>query len=209
MQYVPEAVKVVLPSLNPPRPGSSTVCIFLIQSSYCYNTIIRQYRYVWLRLIQFLCWYFVIIQEQKKNLPAPLPKTITSPPSQSSALPDVLACMLKDTTSEHKTHIFDLKCKICTGELIRHITNDLQYHNVVVLLCNDQFYSLSKVKYIRRLQRNPRFLKDKINLNLLREQQREQEMTPLYGHPLTRLTLIPRRHPLQIPHPALLLTVHL
>ncbi|TNN40894.1 Death-inducer obliterator 1 [Liparis tanakae] len=58
----------------------------------------------------------VAFQEQKKSLPAPALKTRTSQPSQRSALPDILACMLKDTTSEHKAHLFDLKCKICTGQ---------------------------------------------------------------------------------------------
>lgn len=55
--------------------------------------------------------------EQKKSLPAPVFKARTSQPSQGNAVPDILACMLKDTTSEHKAHLFDLKCKICTGEL--------------------------------------------------------------------------------------------
>uniref|UniRef100_A0A8C5DNN0 TFIIS central domain-containing protein n=1 Tax=Gouania willdenowi TaxID=441366 RepID=A0A8C5DNN0_GOUWI len=36
--------------------------------------------------------------------------------AKPSAVPDVLSCMLKDTTSEHKSHLFDLKCKICTGQ---------------------------------------------------------------------------------------------
>uniref|UniRef100_A0A8P4G2L5 TFIIS central domain-containing protein n=1 Tax=Dicentrarchus labrax TaxID=13489 RepID=A0A8P4G2L5_DICLA len=42
--------------------------------------------------------------------------TRTSQPS--IAVPDILACMLKDTTSEHKAHLFDLKCKICTGQIL-------------------------------------------------------------------------------------------
>ncbi|KAI3357554.1 hypothetical protein L3Q82_015971, partial [Scortum barcoo] len=56
--------------------------------------------------------------EQKKSLPASTVKTRTSQPSQGGAVPDVLACMLKDTTSEHKAHLFDLKCKICTGQIL-------------------------------------------------------------------------------------------
>ncbi|XP_057682681.1 uncharacterized protein LOC130909820 [Corythoichthys intestinalis] len=44
-------------------------------------------------------------------------KSKMSEPSKGSALPDVLSCMLKDTTSEHKAHLFDLKCKICTGQI--------------------------------------------------------------------------------------------
>nr|XP_057908120.1 uncharacterized protein si:ch73-181d5.4 [Doryrhamphus excisus] len=40
-----------------------------------------------------------------------------SEPRKECAMPDVLTCMLKDTTSEHKAHLFDLKCKICTGQI--------------------------------------------------------------------------------------------
>uniref|UniRef100_A0A3Q3W509 TFIIS central domain-containing protein n=1 Tax=Mola mola TaxID=94237 RepID=A0A3Q3W509_MOLML len=57
------------------------------------------------------------MQEQKKSLPVPALKAKTSQPSQTSTVPDTLTCMLKDTTSEHKTHLFDLKCKICTGQI--------------------------------------------------------------------------------------------
>ncbi|XP_066526286.1 death-inducer obliterator 1 isoform X2 [Hoplias malabaricus] len=35
---------------------------------------------------------------------------------KSSALPDILGSMLKDTTAEHRAHLFDLNCKICTGQ---------------------------------------------------------------------------------------------
>ncbi|XP_073679702.1 death-inducer obliterator 1 [Garra rufa] len=31
--------------------------------------------------------------------------------------PDVISSMLKDTTAEHKRHLFDLNCRICTGQL--------------------------------------------------------------------------------------------
>ncbi|XP_042607263.1 death-inducer obliterator 1 [Cyprinus carpio] len=31
--------------------------------------------------------------------------------------PDVISCMLKDTTAEHKRHLFDLNCRICTGQV--------------------------------------------------------------------------------------------
>uniref|UniRef100_A0A667ZXP4 Death inducer-obliterator 1 n=1 Tax=Myripristis murdjan TaxID=586833 RepID=A0A667ZXP4_9TELE len=55
-------------------------------------------------------------EEQKKNFPPAL-KTKPSQPAQNSSVPDILSCMLKDTTSEHKAHLFDLKCKICTGQL--------------------------------------------------------------------------------------------
>ncbi|XP_029011048.1 uncharacterized protein LOC114858249 [Betta splendens] len=58
----------------------------------------------------------VTSQEQKKSLPAP--KTRTNQPNQGRAAPDILTCMLKDTTSEHKAHLFDVKCKICTGQML-------------------------------------------------------------------------------------------
>ncbi|XP_030623663.1 death-inducer obliterator 1 [Chanos chanos] len=35
----------------------------------------------------------------------------------SSSVLDLLSSMLKDTTSEHRTHLFDLKCRICTGQI--------------------------------------------------------------------------------------------
>uniref|UniRef100_A0A3Q1IW14 Death inducer-obliterator 1 n=1 Tax=Anabas testudineus TaxID=64144 RepID=A0A3Q1IW14_ANATE len=57
-------------------------------------------------------------EEQKKSLPAPALKTRTSQLNQGRAAPDILTCMLKDTTSEHKAHLFDLKCKICTGQIL-------------------------------------------------------------------------------------------
>ncbi|KAG7228157.1 hypothetical protein INR49_013440, partial [Caranx melampygus] len=85
----PEAVKVDLSSLNPARPDRK--CNKKPDGT-------------------------VTSQEQKRSLPTPALKTRT-PSSQGSAIPDILTCMLKDTTSEHKTHLFDLKCKICTGQI--------------------------------------------------------------------------------------------
>ncbi|KAI4891329.1 hypothetical protein NFI96_031733, partial [Prochilodus magdalenae] len=35
---------------------------------------------------------------------------------KSTAVPDILSSMLKDTTAEHRAHLFDLNCKICTGQ---------------------------------------------------------------------------------------------
>ncbi|KAK0147415.1 Death-inducer obliterator 1 [Merluccius polli] len=54
--------------------------------------------------------------EQKRSV-APVVKSRLTQPSQIGSVPDILSCMLKDTTSEHKTHLFDLKCKICTGQM--------------------------------------------------------------------------------------------
>uniref|UniRef100_A0A3Q2PR53 TFIIS central domain-containing protein n=1 Tax=Fundulus heteroclitus TaxID=8078 RepID=A0A3Q2PR53_FUNHE len=54
-------------------------------------------------------------QEHKKvsHVQPTKPKVIQ--PSKNNKAPDILSCMLKDTTSEHKAHLFDLKCKICTA----------------------------------------------------------------------------------------------
>lgn len=54
-------------------------------------------------------------QEQKTTLHA-APNARPNQSSQSSSVPDILICMLKDTTAEHRAHLFDLKCKICTGK---------------------------------------------------------------------------------------------
>ncbi|KAM6980810.1 death-inducer obliterator 1-like [Aplochiton taeniatus] len=34
----------------------------------------------------------------------------------NSSMPDIFSTMLKDTTAEHRAHLFDLNCKICTGQ---------------------------------------------------------------------------------------------
>ncbi|XP_062872178.1 death-inducer obliterator 1 [Trichomycterus rosablanca] len=39
------------------------------------------------------------------------------PKKVSSAVSDIISSMLKDTTDEHKLHLFDLKCRICTGQI--------------------------------------------------------------------------------------------
>uniref|UniRef100_A0A3Q3AZ19 Death-inducer obliterator 1-like n=2 Tax=Kryptolebias marmoratus TaxID=37003 RepID=A0A3Q3AZ19_KRYMA len=56
--------------------------------------------------------------EQKRGLPTPSSKLRANQSSQGNKRPDILSCMLKDTTSEHKAHLFDLKCKICTGQIL-------------------------------------------------------------------------------------------
>lgn len=63
-----------------------------------------------------LCIDVFYVQEQKRGLSAPPSKLRSNQSSQGNTGPDILSCMLKDTTSEHKAHLFDLKCKICTGE---------------------------------------------------------------------------------------------
>ncbi|KAK7127884.1 hypothetical protein R3I93_020458 [Phoxinus phoxinus] len=35
---------------------------------------------------------------------------------KGSSMPDIFSIMLKDTTAEHRAHLFDLNCKICTGQ---------------------------------------------------------------------------------------------
>uniref|UniRef100_A0A673HG40 TFIIS central domain-containing protein n=1 Tax=Sinocyclocheilus rhinocerous TaxID=307959 RepID=A0A673HG40_9TELE len=49
--------------------------------------------------------------EEKSSLKLPQAKEI------SLGAPDVTSCMLKDTTAEHKRHLFDLNCRICTGQV--------------------------------------------------------------------------------------------
>uniref|UniRef100_A0A8V0ZY22 Death-inducer obliterator 1 n=1 Tax=Gallus gallus TaxID=9031 RepID=A0A8V0ZY22_CHICK len=39
------------------------------------------------------------------------------PKSNSAPSLDVFSSMLKDTTSQHRAHLFDLNCKICTGQI--------------------------------------------------------------------------------------------
>ncbi|CAH2303124.1 death-inducer obliterator 1 [Pelobates cultripes] len=47
------------------------------------------------------------------------PETVKIPPPEKniSVLPDIFSSMLSDTTSQHRAHLFDLKCKICTGQM--------------------------------------------------------------------------------------------
>lgn len=48
------------------------------------------------------------LQEQQES--------VRAVPDQSAApLLDVFSSMLKDTTGQHRAHLFDLNCKICTG----------------------------------------------------------------------------------------------
>uniref|UniRef100_A0A3B4BG84 Death inducer-obliterator 1 n=1 Tax=Periophthalmus magnuspinnatus TaxID=409849 RepID=A0A3B4BG84_9GOBI len=44
------------------------------------------------------------------------PPTSDADVCMGSVMPDIFSSMLKDTTSEHRTHLFDLNCKICTGQ---------------------------------------------------------------------------------------------
>ncbi|XP_047397513.1 death-inducer obliterator 1 isoform X2 [Sciurus carolinensis] len=45
-------------------------------------------------------------------------ESVRAAPEKSAApLLDVFSSMLKDTTSQHRAHLFDLNCKICTGQL--------------------------------------------------------------------------------------------
>ncbi|XP_047439123.1 death-inducer obliterator 1-like isoform X3 [Mugil cephalus] len=36
--------------------------------------------------------------------------------NSGSSMPDIFSNMLKDTTAEHRTHLFNVNCKICTGQ---------------------------------------------------------------------------------------------
>ncbi|XP_042317590.1 death-inducer obliterator 1 isoform X2 [Sceloporus undulatus] len=41
----------------------------------------------------------------------------TAPEKSSTPVLDVFSSMLQDTTSQHRAHLFDLNCKICTGQI--------------------------------------------------------------------------------------------
>ncbi|XP_016848956.1 death-inducer obliterator 1 isoform X2 [Anolis carolinensis] len=41
----------------------------------------------------------------------------TAPEKNSTPVLDVFSSMLQDTTSQHRAHLFDLNCKICTGQV--------------------------------------------------------------------------------------------
>nr|XP_020660275.1 death-inducer obliterator 1 isoform X1 [Pogona vitticeps]XP_020660276.1 death-inducer obliterator 1 isoform X1 [Pogona vitticeps] len=41
----------------------------------------------------------------------------TRPEKKSAPVLDVFSSMLQDTTSQHRAHLFDLNCKICTGQM--------------------------------------------------------------------------------------------
>ncbi|XP_048675342.2 death-inducer obliterator 1 isoform X2 [Caretta caretta] len=43
--------------------------------------------------------------------------TRDAPEKSSAPLLDIFSSMLKDTTSQHRAHLFDLNCKICTGQI--------------------------------------------------------------------------------------------
>lgn len=51
---------------------------------------------------------FIHFQEQQES-------ARTAPNLNSAPSLDVFSSMLKDTTSQHRAHLFDLNCKICTG----------------------------------------------------------------------------------------------
>ncbi|XP_062397744.1 death-inducer obliterator 1-like isoform X2 [Sardina pilchardus] len=59
----------------------------------------------------------------RKSEDSPSPSTTShsgiklNQPTKMPSVPDFISSMLKDTTSEHKTHLFDLKCRICTGQI--------------------------------------------------------------------------------------------
>lgn len=38
------------------------------------------------------------------------------PESSAAPLLDAVSSMLRDTTSQHRAHLFDLNCRVCTGE---------------------------------------------------------------------------------------------
>ncbi|KAK0136183.1 Death-inducer obliterator 1 [Merluccius polli] len=55
-------------------------------------------------------------QEEASSTPSSSAQGSAAEGVGGGSMPDVFSNMLKDTTAEHKTHIFDLNCKICTGQ---------------------------------------------------------------------------------------------
>ncbi|XP_033623008.1 death-inducer obliterator 1 [Fukomys damarensis] len=45
-------------------------------------------------------------------------ESVRAAPEKTAPLLDVFSSMLKDTTSQHRAHLFDLNCKICTGQVL-------------------------------------------------------------------------------------------
>ncbi|XP_054472335.1 death-inducer obliterator 1 [Anoplopoma fimbria] len=56
--------------------------------------------------------------DQDESCPTPSASAQPSAPegNSGSGMLDIFGTMLKDTTSQHRTHLFDLNCKICTGQ---------------------------------------------------------------------------------------------
>ncbi|XP_051967151.1 death-inducer obliterator 1-like [Xyrauchen texanus] len=52
---------------------------------------------------------------QEDTWPTSAPQASIST-GKGSAMPEIFSSMLKDTTAEHRAHLFDLNCKICTGQ---------------------------------------------------------------------------------------------
>ncbi|KAF4107568.1 hypothetical protein G5714_011932 [Onychostoma macrolepis] len=52
---------------------------------------------------------------QDDTRPTSAPQATVST-GKGSSMPDIFSSMLKDTTAEHRAHLFDLNCKICTGQ---------------------------------------------------------------------------------------------
>ncbi|XP_059184944.1 death-inducer obliterator 1 [Centropristis striata] len=55
-------------------------------------------------------------QDELSSTPLAVAQPSAADGNSGSSMPDIFSNMLKDTTSEHRTHLFDLNCKICTGQ---------------------------------------------------------------------------------------------
>lgn len=64
-------------------------------------------------------WSFLIYpqdQEESGSTPSASAQASAAEGNSGSSMLDIFSSMLKDTTSEHRAHLFDLNCKICTGK---------------------------------------------------------------------------------------------
>lgn len=59
---------------------------------------------------------FAYPQDQEEFGSTPSAQASAAEGTSGGSMPDIFSSMLKDTTSEHRAHLFDLNCKICTGK---------------------------------------------------------------------------------------------
>ncbi|XP_071377334.1 death-inducer obliterator 1 [Centroberyx affinis] len=55
-------------------------------------------------------------QDESSSTPSVSAQASAVEGNSGSSMPDIFNTMLKDTTAEHRTHLFDLNCKICAGQ---------------------------------------------------------------------------------------------
>ena len=98
------------------------LCFYRVLYLVCFNTQISHevLGVIWKAMICFSSspQSFLCPQDQDESMPTPPASAQPSAAEGNSggSMPDIFSTMLKDTTSEHRTHLFDLNCLICTGK---------------------------------------------------------------------------------------------